>query len=444
MRGPRIRRFGTFSGGIDLPDDKGPTLDAPIRQWEKIESLSLPLTDGPGPPAAPLVHKDQKVRQGQMLAAGHDDGPDIFAPADAVVRGFTTVEIAARDVMRKSPAVNLEIGSEIKLPGSEPRGANWRKLDELALWDHLTAGQLTIHRPGGLPLNTWILRARSKCCGLLVANGMEQQPLVTANHRLLVEFGAEVVEGLAILARAGSAGPAALVVPRRRTDAYRRLVPAAREHNITRVALSHKYPTEADPILVKVLTRRRIAPGCTPMDARVAVVDPATCFAVYRWVVCGQRLAGRVVTVSGSKQCEPGNYFVPFGTVCRDLVGPDEPVVIHGGPMVGMRCGSTTVVTAGTDAVLSVTPSPHEAPNPCIRCGWCTDHCPARLNVAALNDDFELGQLAAARRSGASACVGCGICSYICPARLPLAQRVKELKQAVIEYAAATTKNRKE
>jgi len=440
MRGPRIRRFGTFSGGIDLPYDKGPTLGAPIRQWEKVESLSLPLTSGAEPAAAPLVSKGQKVLKGQMIATGHDEGPDVLSPADAVIRGFSTVQVARRDVMRNSPAVDLEINSTIELGESPPTEGDWRELDEAGLWDRLTSGQFTVHRPGGLPLNTWILRARAKRCGLLVANAMEQQPLVTANHRLLVEFGAEVVEGLAILAQAGAIGSAALVVPRRRTDAYRGLLAAARLNNITRVALSHKYPTESDPILIKVLTRRSIVPGGTPMDARVAVIDPATCFAVYRWVVCGQRLGGRVVTVSGGERCEPGNYFVPFGTACRDLVGPDEPVVVHGGPMVGVLCGPNSVVTTGTDAVLSLSPSRHAAPSPCIRCGWCTDHCPARLNVAALNDDFELGQVAAARRGGVAACVGCGICTYVCPARLPLAQRVKELKQAVIEYAAAARK----
>ena len=436
MRGPRIRRFGTFTGGIDLPDDKESTLNAPIEAVNEVRHISLPLGRNAGTAASPLVQKDQKVAAGYPIATGHNEAPDIFAPADAIVTGFSTVEVAGRRTMQKSRAIDLEITSPIELPAADPVKPHWSELDEAALWDRLTEGPISVHRDGAVPLAAWVLRARSKSCGLLVANAMEQQPQVTANHRLMVEYGGEVVEGLAILARATGIGNAALVVPRRRTDAYRSLAVPAREYNITQVALSHKYPTEADTILVWVLTRRNVPPGRTPMDAGVAVIDPATCFAVYRWIACAQRLAGRIVTVSDAARHESGNYFLPFGTHCLDIINSDEQIVIHGGPMIGTLCNDETVVTPATDAILSITPSPHTPPSPCIRCGWCTDHCPARLNVAALNDDFELSLVENARRSGVSACVDCGVCSYVCPARLPLTQRVRELKLAAIHTAA--------
>ena len=436
MRGPRIRRFGTFTGGIDLPDDKGPALNAPIGAWGEISHISLPLGRTAARAASPIVEKNRKVAAGELLATGHNETPDIFAPADAIVSGFSTVEVAGRHATHKSPAIDLEVTSPVELPATDPVEPHWSGLDEAGLWDRLTEGQIPVHRGGAVSLAAWVLRARSKSCGLLVANAMEQQPLVTANHRLLAEYGREVTEGLAILARATGITNAALVVPRRRTDAYRGLADPAREYKITQVALSHKYPTEADTILVKVLTRRNVPPGRTPMDAGVAVIDPATCFAVYRWIACAQRLAGRIVTVSGAAKHEGGNYFLPFGAYCLDIINSEDRIVIHGGPMIGTLCNDRTVITPATDAILSIKPSPHAPPSPCIRCGWCTDHCPARLNVAALNDDFELCLVEHARRLGVSACVHCGVCSYVCPARLPLAQRVGELALAAIHDAA--------
>ena len=437
MRGPRIRRFGTFSGGIDLPGDKESTLNVTIGACEGVRNISLPLRPNTEPPATSLVRKDQKVAAGEPIAAGQDEAPDIIAPADATVTGFSTVEVAGRHTTRKSPAIDLEVTSPIELPASKPVKPHWINLDDAALWDRLTEGRISVHRGGMAPLAAWVLQARSKSCGLLVANAMEQQPRVTANHRLLAEYGGEVAEGLAILARATGISEAALVVPRRRVDAYRGLAAPAGKYNITQVALSHKYPTEADSILVKVLTRRQVPPGCTPMDVGVAIIDPATCFAVYRWVACAQKLHGRIVTVSGVSRHDNGNYFIPFGAHCLDIINSNEHIVIHGGPMVGTLCNDKTVVTPATEAILSITPSPYSPPSPCIRCGWCTDHCPARLNVATLNDDFELSMVEDARRSGVAACVGCGVCSYICPARLPLTQRVRELKLAAIHAAAA-------
>ncbi len=437
MRSPKIRRFGTFSGGIDLPDDKGSALNTPIETWEPVRRISLPLIRNARTTASPIVIENQIISTGQLIATAPNESPDIFAPSDAIVAGFSTVKVAGRYSMRQSSAIDLEITSPIELPAPDPVKTHWQDLDDAGLWDRITEGQITVHRPGAIPLARWVLQARSKSCALLVANAMEQQPLVSANHRLLAEYGREVIEGLAILARAIGITNAALVVPRRRMESYRDLVGTAREHKITQIALSHKYPTEADVILTKVLTRRNVPPGLTPMDVQVAVIDPATCFAIYRWVECAQRLGGRVVTVSGASPRDSGNYFLPFGTRCEDVVNPDEHIVIHGGPMVGKLCDDQTVVTPPTDAILSITPSAYAPPSSCIRCGWCTDHCPARLNVAALNDDYELSLIEHAERSDVAACVGCGVCSYICPARLPLMHRVMELKLAAIHIGAS-------
>jgi electron transport complex protein RnfC len=67
------------------------------------------------------------------------------------------------------------------------------------------------------------------------------------------------------------------------------------------------------------------------------------------------------------------------------------------------------------------------------------DHCPARLNVAMLNDAFELSLVDRAALGGALACVECGVCGYICPARLPLTQRVKQLKRQIVALRRAAS-----
>jgi electron transport complex protein RnfC len=158
-------------------------------------------------------------------------------------------------------------------------------------------------------------------------------------------------------------------------------------------------------------------------------------------VAGGERATARVVTVAGPRVASPGNLLVPFGADAGEVleiaeVRGDEPA-IHGPAMTGQTLPPGAVVTAQTNALLALEPPPAGVPTPCIRCGWCTDNCPARLNVAALNDDFELGRPERAGRRGALACVGCGICSYVCPARLPLARRVGLLVQAIGEAEPA-------
>ena len=425
------RRYGTFTGGIDLPDEKQRTLYAPIEPAPRMPRLRVPLASS-GPAARAVVRIGQYVTVGEKIALAEGDScVDVVAPLSGRVSAFTMAAVAARDGFVDVPAIEL---TELSIPGGlAPLEAtfDWRKADSQTLRRRIAEGGLVIHRPGGGPLAQWAQSARGKKCRWLIANVMESQPYVTANHRLLADHGAEVIRGLALLGAAVEAREIVLAVDRRRTDDYRELVGPAGMYRISRIALPHKYPTGADPILVKILTNREMPPGRSTMDVGAAVIDAASCFAAYRWVGCGCPPTGRVVTVSGERAPRPGNFWAPFGADCAELLAGAAEPIIHGGPMNGLRCPSGAVVSASTDAVLAITAWQPRPPGPCIRCGWCRDHCPARLNVGALNDTFELGRVDRAARLGVMASVECGVCTYVCPARLPLSQRVKQLKRAV-------------
>jgi electron transport complex protein RnfC len=333
------------------------------------------------------------------------------------------------------PAIEIQPdgpGDGIAAAAREPEDGDWRRAGAEELLRRLAGGGLVAARRFPEPLERWARRARDKGCRLLIANGVENQPFVTADHRLLAEQGEQVVRGLAILASATGARKAVLAVDRRRTGEYRALESAALAWGVPTVAVHPIYPIGNDTILVKVLARREVPLGGESLDAGAAVTDASTCFAAYRWVARGVPFTGRVVTVAGPAAARAGNWFVPLGTPCGPLAGAaPEAWLLHGGPMSGRLCGEATVVSACTDAVLAVGPVEPAVAAPCIRCGWCTDHCPARLNVSALNDLYELAEIPRAERLGALGCVECGVCTYICPARLPLSQRVKQLKRMI-------------
>jgi electron transport complex protein RnfC len=336
----------------------------------------------------------------------------------------------------ESPAIELADLSAPQVPPPEPKCVfDWAAADPDDLLERIRAGGLVTYRRTPVPLARWIARARGRRCRTLIANAVEHEPYVTADHRVLAEYGEEVMGGLAVLAKAVGAADTVLAADRRRTPHYESSVDAGDRLGIERIALPHKYPVGADAILTKVLTRREAPPGAGTMAVGAAVVDAATCLAVWHWVVCGLSPAGRVVTLAGPRVAQPANLWVPFGADCRRLAGSGDGLLLHGGPMGGTACREGAVVTPATNAVLSLEAARPPLPSPCIRCGWCTDHCPARLNVAALNDAFELSLVARARRAGAPACVECGVCSYVCPARLPLTHRVKQLKRRILTAA---------
>ena len=435
-RGMALRRFGTFTGGIDLHDDKEATLDAAIVPIGLLERLCVPLAMVDAPPARMVVQVGQAVAQGERLAAGDGEQVDVFAPLAGKVAGLGRVRLpAAGGAWRNAPAVVLTETAEPAPLRPLPDGYEWQAADAASLRHRIAEGGLTTFRDPVVSLAGWIDRAGEAGADILIANFLENTPFITADHRLLTEHGSEVIRGLAILARATGITQVFLAADARWTGGYRAAVGPSRLYGIEPFEMSHKYPIGADAIVTRVLTRRTVEPGQRPLDVRVAITDAATCWAAYRWVACGERVAGRVVTVSGAAVGRPGNYLVPFGAACAEVLAlaeaePDQPAV-YGSAMNGRQVVENATVGPACNGLLAPRAPELGQPTPCIRCGWCVDNCPARLNVSGLNDDFELGRVERAHRRGALACVDCGICSYVCPARLPLTHRVGMLKAAI-------------
>lgn len=425
------RRYGIFTGGIDVPDEKQATLDESITTAAEVETLRVLLAPCGGLAAEPVVEPGQTVEAGQRLADAGSDGVDVFAPLAGVVRAVTSADTGIGRQLMRSPAIEL---TDLSGPRDLPVGVetfDWSVAADEELRRRIDESHLATFRRRPQPLTRWVHQARRAECDTLVVNAMESQPYVTADHRLLVERGEEVMRGLMILARAIGVKRCVLAVDERRTKNYDHLLAPAAHFDVEHVALPYKYPIGSDHILLKVLTRKEVPCGGGPLDIGAAVIDPATCLAAYLWVACQVRLNGRVVTVSGENVTRPANLFVPFGTDVHSLMRSARPPYMMGGPLVGVLCEGSAVVGPATNVVLALEPTPIGSPSQCIRCGWCRDHCPTRLNVAVLNDLYELARIESAEPLGVLSCVECGVCSYVCPARLPLTRRMRELKRAI-------------
>ncbi|HNX26331.1 MAG TPA: 4Fe-4S dicluster domain-containing protein [Phycisphaerae bacterium] len=414
-------RYGYFAGGIDLPEEKHATLDVPVRAAKIPQRLTLEFRRLCFSQASPEVSIGQKVSAGQLLArVPEGQGLNLFSPAQATVAEITDGGIVLEEVERWEH------------PGQPQGHMIWQALDMKRLRHEVLSSSLAIMRRGRVEtLAGWLQRAIDYHCGHLVMNAMETQPYVTSEHRTLVEFGRESLYGMVMLARAGVFNRMTLVVDSDRTDDYGHLLDTLTEFNIEHVALPRKYPIGEDEILLSVLRKKEIPAGGNSCQTGASVIDPWTCMLLYRLIVCEQRLGGRLVTLAFDKGCESGNYFVPFGMGVYDLLGPIRQPVIHGGPMNGRLCTPDDVVNYGTDALLVIEMTSPERSTQCIRCGWCIDHCPARLNVSELNNAFETGNLARAKKLGVISCINCGVCSYVCPAKLPLKDRMGRLKSTI-------------
>ncbi|NLF30261.1 MAG: 4Fe-4S dicluster domain-containing protein [Planctomycetes bacterium] len=438
----RRQRFGTFVGGLDLPDEKHATLNQDIEPIPIPEALHVPADPCLLGGVTVLVRPGQRVADGDRLAVAGGGQMPIYAPTGGVVAGVGRCRLAGRPhgtdldtYAYECPSVELTDLTPLEDAGRAEAPLPWQDAAPEGILDHLAAGGLTTCTCPPEPLASWCRRHRRAGVDVLIINGLENEPYLTCEHRLMATRGESIVTAAAVVARALGVGRTALAVDARRIDRYRAMALAAERRGIQSLAVEHKYPMGNPTMLTAVVTGRIPPPGRSPMHVGVAVLNVAACAAVHRWVVTGRPPTWRVVTVSGVNVRRGGNRLVPMGLAASDLLAacgaPVEGNFCHGGPMTGTALPDDAVVGPATSALLSLPAADERSATACIRCGWCTDHCPVRLDVASLNDMYELGDLERARRYEVTACLGCGVCSYVCPARWPLTHRVRTLAALV-------------
>ena len=264
----------------------------------------------------------------------------------------------------------------------------------------------------------------------LIINGVECEPYLTSDHRLMLEHGEELLVGIAILRKALGNPPAIIGIERNKPDAIAHLTELAKGfEGISVQPLKVKYPQGGEKQLIEAITRREVPAGKLPIDVGAVVQNVGTAFAVYEAVQKNKPLIERVVTVTGPSLTNPVNVLARVGTPITRLLEfaggmpEDTGKVISGGPMMGKALKNIAApVTKGTSGVL-VMPEPlalRPKEQQCIRCSKCTFGCPMGLEPYLLYKQAQHALLEDMERDYVMSCIECGSCSFTCPAALPL------------------------
>jgi len=442
----RLLSFRTFRHGVHPPEAKEETRGMPIRQFPFAPLLVVPLVQHIGAPAVAVVREGQEVVRGQRIAR-----PDGFlsvamhAPASGVVRRIALAPSAAG---RMVPAVYLE-----PFPGSTQEVAEGApcRLDRATPAEILAAIQeagVVGLGGAGFPTHAKLAIPAGKVVDTLIVNGVECEPYLTTDHRVMLEQRDDVFTGIRYLLAVSGARHAIVGVEENTPDAARHLrdgLPA--DLPATVEVLRVKYPQGAEKMLVSALLGREVPSGGLPVDVQALCVNVATTAEIGRLLPHGRGIQERVVTVGGPAVVRKGNYRIPIGTPLRFLlehvgVTGDLDSVFLGGPMMGQAVPRLDVtVTKGVSGVLAFTGRESERASrrtyPCIRCGHCLDACPVFLDPATLGALARTADFARMTdEHHLMDCFECGACAFVCPARIPLVQQFRLAKAAVRKAAA--------
>lgn len=431
-------------GGIHPPENK---LTA-AKQTEVLPlpvSVAIPVSQHIGAPATVIVNKGDSVKTGQVIAGSigfvsvniHSSVSGKVNKIDSIVdtTGYkqTAVFIDVEgDEWVDSVDRSDDIITDIKL-SSEEIISRCQESGIVGLGGATFPSHVKLSVPSG------------KRCDLLIINGVECEPYLTADHRLMLEKGKEILVGISILMKALKIKRAQVGIENNKTDAIvhlKKLV--ASFEGIEICPLRVKYPQGAEKQLIKALTGREVPSGRLPIDVNVVVHNAGTAFAVYEAVQKNKPLIERVVTITGKTLANPGNYLVRIGTPVSLLIEkagglPDDTgKIISGGPMMGKALINTDIpVVKGMSGIILFPSSESDRmpSQPCIRCAKCVSVCPLGLEPYLLMLLAQKGLFEKAEEERITDCMECGSCSYTCPAGRPLLDYIRLGKSTVIKMA---------
>jgi electron transport complex protein RnfC len=430
----------TFNGGIHVDEYKN-TRKCRIEALPPPSKVTIPLSQHIGAPAVACVNVGDTVTLGQKI--GDVAEGMLGCPVHASVSG-TVKEIVKKTVPTGASVDHVVIENDmLDTPCPDLRPIEKRLADVTTEEIVSVIREAGIVGMGGAAFPTYakINSALGKVDKIIV-NCAECEPFITANHRLLLEHGASVINGVKILLKALGVHTAFIAVEDNKMDAVGKLEDLLGESRMISVkVMKTKYPQGDERQLVYALTGTEIPAGKLPADVGCVIFNAETCSAIYKAFSTGMPSVSRVVTVDGDCIRRPKNLLVPIGTSASDLIAfcgglcrPPKKLV-SGGPMMGMAQWDPEMpVTKSTNAVLVFSGKFGKKNVPkaaCIRCGRCVNNCPMHLMPMYIAQFSQAGDLKRAEEYGAMSCVECGSCSYNCPGGVEIVQHIRVAKAAI-------------
>lgn len=430
----------TFKKGIHLNYHKEATADKKIELMLPNKELVFPMSQHIGAPCVPIVKKGDYVYVGQKI--GEADG-FMSVPIHSSVSGI--VKTIETRMTFKGVRDNCVVIENDGLYEEEPQMKEHIKqvdenLTKEALIECIKEAGIVGMGGATFPMHVKLSTPPDKKVSYILVNGAECEPYLTSDHRVMLEYGEEVIKGLSILLHVFKEAQAIIGIEDNKMDAFEHMTQLAKGTPIKVQLLHTKYPQGSEKHLIYSLTQQEVPSGKLPIDVGCLVHNVDSVVAVYRAVTKGQPVTRRIVTVAGGAVKKPCNLEVKIGTSFREVLEYAEVdlekviKLIAGGPMMGVAISDIDIpIMKGTSAILCLTEEEvsKEKPSSCIRCGKCIDVCPMKLMPNALQKSAINGHYDAFLNKHGMECIECGCCAYTCPAKREIVQSIRTAKSVI-------------
>ena len=435
VKSVRENRLDGYYGGVHPSERKEFTEHLDLKRFPDPKEVVIPLSMHAGAPANPTVQVGDTVKVGQVIG---EPAAFISGFVHSSVSGTVTA-IENRPHATRGECLSVIIRSD----GKNTLHESVQPREDA---DSLTPDEIVeiiknagIVGMGGAGFPTAVKLKPAKPVDTILLNGCECEPLLTADHRVLLEYADDVIFGLRMIIKAVGAKKGVIVIEDNKPDAIALMQEkTAGCSNMEVVAAKTKYPQGAEKMLIKRVTGRQVPRGGLPADVGCVVSNISTTKAIADAIQKGMPLIERVVTVTGERLKNPGNYIVKIGTNTKDLIdycggvtGDGEVTVKAGGPMMGFVLSDTNVpIMKGSNGII-VVDTDHTKEQPCIKCGRCMDVCPMELSPLYFAKFADEKNWQGMKEKNVMDCIECRCCEYICSSKIPLVDKIKAGKNEV-------------
>ena len=441
----------TFNRGGVHPEENKLASNNKIEVFPLTKKAVIFVSQHLGAPATCLVQKGDKVKVGTLLSKAE---AFICANTHSPYSGTVTkVDVATDFNGFKKPAIYIDVQGDEWEEGIDTTPDIKREITLEAKDIVQRMKDCGIVGLGGaaFPTNVKYMIPEGKKAEYLIINGVECEPYLTSDNRIMIENTEERFIGIEIMKKALGINTALVGIENNKPEAIRIMTEMSKKYNGTEIVpLKLKYPQGAEKQLINALTGREVPSGKLPIEVGCVVDNVGTALAIYYAVQKNRPLIDNVLTFTG-KSVRPENQknlLVRVGTPLQEIIDycgglpEDTGKLISGGPMMGkaiMDTSAPTVKTTSSILVMNEKEAKRQEPTPCIRCGKCVDACPMGLEPVLLSTLCSQDKWEEAEKECVMDCIECGCCLFTCPANRPLLDliRVGKFKVGALRRARA-------
>jgi electron transport complex protein RnfC len=292
---------------------------------------------------------------------------------------------------------------------------------------------------GGSSFPTYIKFQTDKPINLILINGIECEPYITADHRLMLEYPYRIMDAITYVMQAFNCKKARICIKSKYKDikeVYKQVIKEYKDYDIDLCLVGNYYPQGWEVEMIKSATGIQLKPGELPSNRGIINFNASTMVGIYKAIKYNMPVIKRDITVTGDGINFPKNFRVRVGTSIHDLIpicgGYKHPekdkVFILGGPMMGASVPSDDCIITKTVTSIIILDKTESVEEPCVRCGSCVLSCPVHLEPVQIMNAVKALDKERIKKLNPLRCIECGLCTYTCTSKIQVTDYVRKAK----------------